>query len=260
MWIKVDTRQPLAVLVVLLSVLAWLALWAWGRSPYSRFLSHHGLDAVGGDSALMLVFIAGWTIMVIAMMLPTSLPLFTLFQRLTHQRPDHLQLTGLLIGGYRAAWTLFGAAVYAGDWMLHQVVDRNVWLHTKAWMLGAMTLVLAGLYQFTSLKYHCLDKCRSPMNFVMEHWRGHSERRHALLLGMQHGLFCVGCCWSLMLLMFAVGAGSLGWMLVVGVIMALEKNMPWGRRISAPLGIILVVWGTTLLLLGAPAMEHPHIH
>lgn len=260
MWIKVDTRQPLTILVVLLSVLAWLALWIWGQSPYSRFLSHHNLDAVRGDSALMLVFIAGWTIMVIAMMLPTSLPLFTIFQRLTHQRPNHIQLTGLLIGGYMAVWTLFGVVIYAGDWVLHQVVDRNIWLQTNAWVLGAITLILAGLYQFSQLKYQCLDKCRSPLSFVMEHWRGKDEWRQALRLGIHHGLFCVGCCWPLMLLMFAVAAGNLGWMLVLGAIMAVEKNMTWGKRISRPLGIMLLVWGVTLMLLGAPAMDNTHVH
>ena len=75
---------------------------------------------------------------------------------------------------------------------------------------------MAGVYQFTPLKYHCLDKCRAPLGFIMGHWRGRRERLQALRLGLHHGLFCVGCCWSLMLLMFAVGVGSLGWMLALG--------------------------------------------
>ena len=84
--------------------------------------------------------------------------------------------------------------------------------------------MLAGLYQFTPLKYACLDKCRSPLSFITEHWRGSHERTQAFRLGVHHGLFCIGCCWSLMLLMFAVGVGNLGWMLVLGALMAIEKT------------------------------------
>jgi predicted metal-binding membrane protein len=99
---------------------------------------------------------------------------------------------------------------------------------------------LAGLFQFSSLKYRCLDKCRSPLSFVLEHWRGHNHAYYAARLGLRHGAYCVGCCWALMLLMFALGTGSLGWMLLLGGIMAVEKNMPWGRHLSAPLGTALV--------------------
>jgi predicted metal-binding membrane protein len=77
-------------------------------------------------------------------------------------------------------------------------------------------VLAAGLYQFTPLKYRCLDKCRSPLSFIIGHWRGSQEKTQAFRLGAHHGLFCVGCCWSLMLLMFAVRAGNLGWMLVLG--------------------------------------------
>ena len=99
----------------------------------------------------------------------------------------------------------------------------------------------AGLFQFSRLKYRCLDKCRTPLGFIAEHWRGRAPRRKALRLGLDHGAFCVGCCWALMLLMFVVGTGSLGWMLVLGAVMALEKNMPWGGRLSRPLGGVLLV-------------------
>ncbi len=109
-------------------------------------------------------------------------------------------------------------------------------------------LILAGVYQFTPLKYYCLDKCRSPMSFILGHWHGYAEAQQAFALGAHHGLFCVGCCWSLMLLMFAVGVGSLGWMLVLSVVMAIEKNMPWGRRLSVPLGVALLAWGALMLL------------
>jgi predicted metal-binding membrane protein len=89
----------------------------------------------------------------------------------------------------------------------------------------------------------------------MEHWQGKHEAARSLWLGMHHGLFCVGCCWSLMLLMFAVGVGSLGWMLVLGTVMAIEKNMPWGKRLSTPLGVALLGWGMALALGAVPALQ-----
>ncbi len=75
------------------------------------------------------------------------------------------------------------------------------------------------------------------------------------MLGIHHGLFCVGCCWTLMLLMFAVGVGNFGWMLTLGAVMAIEKNMPWGRRLSAPLGVVLLAWGLALLLGVLPSAQ-----
>lgn len=248
MWIRVNDRKLFLVVMLALVALAWLALWAWGQSPYARFLSHHSLEEVRGGGLLMLVFVGGWLVMIVAMMLPTSLPLIALFHRLTRHKPNRLRLVALLLAGYIGVWTLFGISVYFGDWVLHQAVEQSAWLEGHAWVIGAATLILAGLYQFTPLKYHCLDQCRSPLSFIAGHWHGHAEQAQALWLGLHHGLFCLGCCWSLMLLMFAVGGGNLGWMLALGMVMAAEKNLPWGRRISAPLGVALVGWGLALAL------------
>ena len=143
---------------------------------------------------------------------------------------------------------VFGAIVHVGDLGLHEAVEQSTWLEANSWAIGAGTLMLAGVYQFTPLKYQCLDKCRSPLSFVMEHWRGSHERTQSLWLGVHHGIFCIGCCWSLMLLMFAVGAGSIGWMLVLGMVMAIEKNMPWGRQLAKPLGLILIVGSIAIIL------------
>ncbi len=256
-----DDRRLFAALMVALITLAWLALWVWGQSPYGRFLSHHSLEAVRGDAALMLVFVAGWTLMVVAMMLPTSLPLVTLFRTLVRGRPDRARLTVLLIAGYLVVWTLFGILVYSGDWILHGAVEQSTWLEANIIpFIGAGTLIIAGLYQFTPLKYKCLEKCRSPLSFVTEHWRGSHERSQSFLLGAHHGLFCVGCCWSLMLLMFAIGAGSLGWMLVLGAVMAVEKNMPWGRKISTPLGVLLLGWGLAVVASADLIEQYLHLH
>ena len=252
MWAPYDDRRPFLVLMVVLIAMTWLALGIWSVSPYARFLNHEVLSelefAISGEYLVfLLIFVSGWTLMTVSMMLPTSMPLVTLFRRLTHQRPDRLQLVGLLIVGYLGVWSLFGALAHFGDLFVHEVVERSAWLETNAWVIGAGTIMLAGLYQFTPLKYKCLDKCRSPLSFITQHWSGSRERSQAFRLGVHHGLFCVGCCWSLMLLMFVVGVGNLGWMLALGTVMAVEKNMPWGKKISAPLGVALVGWGLALV-------------
>ena len=251
LWPRLDDRRPFLIVLVGLVALAWLALVVWGQSPYSRFLSHEALEdtrlADGRYFTDALLFIGGWSLMTVAMMLPSSLPLVFLFERLVRRRSSATLLVVLLVVGYLSIWTAFGALAHLGDLGLHQAVERSSWLEENAWTLGATSLLLAGAYQFTPLKYHCLDKCRSPLSFIIEHWRGSHEQAQAFRLGVHHGLFCVGCCWSLMLLMFAVGVGSVGWMLALGAAMAIEKNMPWGRRLSAPLGVVLLGWGLTLV-------------
>ena len=255
MWTMPDDRKLFSALMAVLIALAWLALFVWGESPYGRFLSHEELGETGEHSAYLLLFVGGWTLMTVAMMLPTSLPLVTLFYALTRKRSERPRLVGLLITGYLGVWMLFGAVIHLGDWGIHEAVERNGWLEANAWVIGTGTIALAGIYQFTPLKYYCLEKCRSPLSFIMGHWRGNYERSQALRLGLHHGLFCVGCCWSLMLLMFVVGVGSLGWMLALGAVMAVEKNISWGRMISMPLGTILLLWGLALAVGNTPALQ-----
>jgi len=244
-------------LMGLLISLAWLILWAWERSPYGRYLNHAQLGEVGltgitGSVLLpVILYLLGWTLMTAAMMLPTTLPLLEIFRRLIMRRPDRWQLMAGVITGYLSVWLVFGIAAHSADWVLHQAAERSPWLETNGWVIGAGTMLLAGGFQFTGLKYRCLDKCRAPLSFVMEHWRGRHEHRNALLLGIHHGIFCVGCCWALMLLMFAVGIGNVGWMLALGALMAVEKNMPWGRKLSAPVGVVLLWCGALILLSNA---------
>ncbi|MGH7832292.1 MAG: DUF2182 domain-containing protein, partial [Candidatus Binatia bacterium] len=194
-----------------LVALAWLTLWFWDRSPYGRYLDHGELGEIGGSGPIILpvtLYVLGWTLMTVAMMLPTTVPLLEIFRRLTARRPERSQLLALVIIGYLGVWALFGIAAHLADWVLHQVVERSTWLEANAWAIGAGTLLLAGGFQFSRLKYRCLDKCRAPLSFVMEYWRGRHDRRNALRLGIHHGIFCVGCCWALMLLMFGVGVGN----------------------------------------------------
>jgi len=264
-WPRVHDNRLFAGLLLGLVALAWAILWLWGQSPYERFLDHGQLADIeigfGGEAALFAVaFVAGWTVMTFAMMLPTSLPLLQMFRRMTSTRANAGQLMALVVAGYLLAWGAFGVAAHLGDWMLHQLVVENVgWLDRQAWVIGVGTLALAGVYQFTPLKYMCLEKCRSPLSFITENWRGGGERIAALRLGLRHGVFCVGCCWSLMLLMFALGVGNLGWMLALGAVMAVEKNMPWGRKLSAPLGVGLIAGAVALTLTVAPDACAAHI-
>src|SRR5919197_1686746 len=201
----VADRRYFLLLMGVLIALAWLTLWIWGQSPYGRFLRHDELRASDLRNGLsVLVIVAGWLLMLVAMMLPASLTLVALFHRLTRQRPDHTALVLLLIAGYLAVWTLFGIAVLFGDGLLHEAVERSAWLDANAWVISAGILVLAGLYQFSPLKFACLDQCRSPLSFITEHWRGSRESAHAFRLGGRHGLFCVGGWLVVLLVMFAV--------------------------------------------------------
>jgi len=195
-----------------------------------------------------LFYVAGWVLMTAAMMLPTTLPLLDAFRRLTRGRADRPLLLGLVITGYLAAWGGFGLAAHGFDWLLHEAAEASVWLVFNGWVLGVIVLLIAGAFQFSSLKYRCLDQCRAPLGFIVRHWNGRGARRQALLLGFNHGVYCVGCCWAIMLLMFVVGTGSVGWMLLLGAIMAAEKNLPFGRRLAAPLGATLLATGLVITL------------
>ena len=179
--------------------------------------------------------------MTTAMMLPTTIPLLEAFRRLTRARNDRHQLLLLVVAGYLIVWLLFGGIAHALDLGIHELVQQTGWLVVNGWMLGALVLSVAGLFQFSDLKYRCLEQCRAPLSFVLRHWRGGDVRREALFIGVDHGIYCVGCCWALMLLMFIVGTGSVGWMLLLGAVMAIEKNVAAGRHLSKPLGVALIV-------------------
>jgi predicted metal-binding membrane protein len=252
-------RRVFVPVLAALVALAWFALWAWVRSPYGRYLAHDDWTVSGPAAALcraipgggvlvpVALYAAAWVLMIAAMMLPTTLPLFNAFDRLTLGRPDRARLLALLGLGYVAVWGVFGVAAHALHSTLLALVARVPALAMHGWLIGTGVIALAGAYQFSSLKYRCLEKCRTPLSFVIEHWRGRAPRWHAFRLGAAHGLFCVGCCWALMLLMFAFGMGSLGWMLLLAAAMALEKNVSWGRRLGAPLGVLLLGWAAVMV-------------
>ena len=186
-------------------------------------------------------FTIGWTLMIVAMMLPSSVPLVVTFGALVGRRRQPNRLVALLLTGYLLVWAAFGLAAWAADRGVHAAVEALPWLAAHPELIIGATLLAAGLWQFSPLRDRCLDECRSPLGFVMNRWRGVSERREALLMGVAHGAFCVGCCWSLMLVMFGVGLSSLTAMLLLGGLTAVEKNLPQGRRLSRPVGIALIL-------------------
>jgi predicted metal-binding membrane protein len=223
---------------------AWAALAAWGASPYVGLLNHAGAADDGIPIPRSAAFLLGWTLMTVAMMLPSSLPLVNLFRRFVQHRADGAGLLGLLLAGYLSVWAYFGLLAYG---LLHAAVEQLPAARAASAGIGGALLMAAGAYQFTPLKAMCLEKCRSPYMFLVRHWRGRRARLDALRLGIRHGLFCLGCCWTLMLLMFAVGGANLGWMLALGVLMASERTTPLGRHLTRPLGGVLIFWGLLAL-------------
>jgi predicted metal-binding membrane protein len=237
-----DTRRDRAILtgsLIALAVVAWGSLVALDGSPYGAYLQH---DVTTGPIALQAgLFTLGWTLMVIAMMLPSTIPLTVTFAAIVGRRQRPGLLVGLLLAGYLVMWTGFGLVAWIADRGIHGAVDAWPWLAAHPQLIIGGTLLVAGLWQFSPLRDRCLDECRSPLGFVMNRWRGLDERRESFLMGMAHGLFCVGCCWSLMLVMFGVGIMSVPAMLVLGGLTAIERNLPRGRRITRPLGVVLIL-------------------
>jgi predicted metal-binding membrane protein len=227
----------------------------WAASPWARYLDHGDWTRIGvlGSICAALpwgqtlmpaaLYVGGWVLMLTAMMLPTAVPVLSIFERMVAVRPNPRRLVALAAAGYLAAWVGFGIAAHLADLGLAAAVRQSGWLTFNGWAIGAAVLVGAGLFQFSGLKRRCLEHCHSPLAVVTSAWRGRNPAREAWRLGLAHGAFCVGCCWAIMLLMFVVGTGNVGWMLVLGLVMAAEKNLPWGRRLSTPLGIGLIAWG-----------------
>jgi predicted metal-binding membrane protein len=149
-----------------------------------------------------------------------------------------------------ALWTGFGVAAFLGDLGIHRLVDGWDWLATRPWVLGGAVLLLAGAFQFSKLKDRCLTVCRHPGAYLLQHYR--RGVGGAFRLGAGHGVFCVGCCWALMLVAFAAGVVNLWWMAALTAVMVFEKTGPAGRRGVRPIGLGLIVLG--LLALADPAL------
>ena len=250
-------REPerdvtLGLLVGGLTLAAWLALWLWSASPYARYGLHEGWLDAAAFAALCRAVPAGpwvvpavlyalaWVLMIAAMMLPTTYPVLGIFRVMTRSRQDGRRLLALIVAGFFCAWFAFGLLAHGLDGAVAWLGGRSPALAEHGWIAGVAMLAAAGGFQFSTLKYRCLEQCRTPLAFVVSRWHGQAPAREAFRIGIDHGVFCVGCCWALMLCMFVVGTGSLGWMLALAALMATEKNLPGGARLRAPIGFGLL--------------------
>jgi len=169
-------------------VSAWVVLALWGASPFAGLLSHRSIGTGPFPPAVgAIIFVGGWSLMTIAMMLPSSLPLVNLFRTIVAERADAGRLVLRLIIGYLGVWAFFGIVAYRGDAFVHRALEAFPDFATQASWIGAAILLAAGVYQFTPLKQMCLEKCRSPYSFLVEHWRGRRAGWDALRLGSGTG-------------------------------------------------------------------------
>lgn len=196
----------------------------------------------------VLVFLMWW-IMMIAMMLPSAAPMVLLhaaIRRRTRPGAGVTALTALFVAGYLAVWAFFSAAATALQWALElEGLVAPERMAVTSGLLGGAILTAAGLYQFTPLKHACLKQCRDPVRFLSE--RGRPGARGALLMGLEHGAYCLGCCWFVMALLFFGGIMNLWWIVGIALLVLAEKLLPHGRAISRTAGAVLVVCGAVLL-------------
>jgi len=204
-----------------------------------------GMDAGPGTDLGGLVWFTGiWVTMMAAMMLPSAAPMVLLFHRVSTERAKRGQTavpTWMFCLSYLAVWTLYGLAAYG----LYRLIVRFdfgflEWDSGGRYVAGA-AIAAAGLYELTPLKSVCLRHCRTPLHFVMGHWR--EGRLGAVRMGLEHGAYCVGCCWGLMVVLFALGVMSLTWMAVVAALILAQKLLPHGERLTRVFAVLFLAAG-----------------
>lgn len=218
MGLGVSVREPALVVgagLLLASVAAWATLLAMG-------------DEMPMGAGL---WIGAWTVMMAAMMLPSTSPLVLLYAR-----QSTAMSSALLTTGYVAVWAAIGLAAYGIHMRLPDPSNRVV---------GAV-LIVAGLYQLTPIKTACLTRCRNPADFLVTHWR--RGRVGALRLGVEHGAYCVGCCWALMGVLIVAGSMGLAWVVAIALVVAGEKLLPAGQLLGRLGGVGLLVVGIVVVL------------
>ncbi len=234
--------------VITLAALAWLALWELADTmamPGMDEAEMADMAPMAWSAADFALRLAMWVTMMVGMMLPGALPMILLFRRVVAARADAGARVALFVSAYVLLWSAFSLAAT----LLQQGLEATAWLgpmsmRSEPWLGGAL-LVGAGVYQWLPAKQACLTRCRSPLAFLMRH--SLASRRDSLRLGLVHGAYCVGCCWALMLVLFAVGAMNLLAAALLGIFVLLEKLTagPWLPRLA---GLLLVAWGAALWL------------
>ena len=234
-------------LLLTLSLLAWIVVVQQaGTASGSRM--NIGLT-MGMGAAL---FVAIWIVMMVAMMFPSAAPMILTFAavyRGRRQRGQAFVPVWIFVAGYLAVWALFGVVAYALALGAEQLAGTLPWLLMNAGRIGGALIITAGLYQLSPLKSVCLSKCRTPTQFVLTSW--HDGRFGALRMGLEHGLFCVGCCWLLFLILFPLGVMNIAVMALLTVLIFAEKVLPVGRGVARAAAVALVGYGALIVLVPA---------
>ena len=251
--LKRDRLSVIAGLVAL-TALAWMyMLYLASNMTNSAMSMSRGMEismpqTQGWQSEDIVLAFVMWAVMMVAMMLPSATPMILTFAQVNRQRHTDqtpIPTTTVFLLGYLLIWVLFSAVATLVQWGLHSAALFSVEMMSVTPVLGGILLIVAGVYQFTPLKYACLSKCRTPLGFLMTEWREGSKG--ALIMGVRHGSFCVACCWLLMGLLFVAGVMNLLWVALLAASVLVEKVLPVGQWVSRAIGLLTIGWGVWLL-------------
>ena len=250
-------RTVVAVSLVAVTALAWTYLlylasrmsgMEMGGMEMSTNMALPQMDA-WGPVELLLMFVM-WSVMMVAMMIPSAVPLilvFTKINRTRREREDSALPTATFVSGYLLVWTGLSALATLMQWGLHDAGLLSPMMKSSSSLVSGTLLIAAGVYQWTPWKRACLIHCRSPLHFIISEWR--SGALGALRMGSRHGVYCVGCCWALMAVLFVAGIMNLLWVAAVAAFVLAEKLIPSGELIGRSAGIVLILVGLGLLVL-----------
>jgi predicted metal-binding membrane protein len=247
---------------VVLSSLSFVVLLAWAYLMLGAGIDMEMMDMGGGKMMAMLpewspgyglVVFAMWAVMMVAMMLPSAAPVTLLVASLARKRREAGTALGPTAGpfttGYLAVWFGIGAVATLLQWGLDELGLLSDTMALASTVIAGGLLVLAGIYQWTPLKEACLRHCRSPLHFLLHHWR--DGALGAFVIGVRHGFFCLGCCWMLMALLFVGGIMNLAWIAGIALLVLIEKTLPLGGWTERAAGVVLMVWGIATLIIPA---------
>jgi predicted metal-binding membrane protein len=244
-------RDRLIVVLGLLAILAlsWIYLLNASAGMRSMLSQAEMMRAMGmaemqsWPRELVALFVM-WTVMMVGMMLPSAAPLILLILGVYRRRDDrHTRLNSILfVSGYLLAWTLFSLAAASAQVALHHAALLSPEMAASSGLLAAAILIIVGVYQWLPIKNACLAHCRSPLAFLSQHWR--EGLFGAVRMGFLHGIFCVGCCWALMALLFVAGVMNLLWVAAIAVFVLVEKLWRQGLLFGRVAGVLLILWGT----------------
>jgi predicted metal-binding membrane protein len=201
----------------------------------------HHPDLTMGRSAGL--FFGMWVAMMVAMMFPSAAPMVVMYGRMQRKQPISV---ALFTGSYIALWIVFGALAFLLGVGVENLVSRSEWFAMNWARGGGALIVLAGVYQLTPLKDVCLRHCRTPLSFVMTHWR--DGRAGAVRMGLVHGVYCVGCCWLFFLILVPLGMMNIAATVAIALLVFVEKVMPWGQGVGRIAALGFVAYGAAVIV------------